>query len=85
MKRKRKVRATVLDASDVAAILAALRLFQREYKDCSIEEIGSFWPDHFSYDTDASMDQEMDPEPLGAEAIDELCERINYARTLVLL
>jgi hypothetical protein len=70
-RRKSKPKAKVehLDESDVATILAALRLFQREYEDCESVQIA---------------DAEVAPQPLASEDIDTLCERINCAKVLSL-
>jgi hypothetical protein len=83
---------TYLDQSDVATILAALRLFQREYEDCESVHIADAWPMHFNVQSpggevggqDVSDELVVVPEPLGSEDIDALCERINTARTLKL-
>lgn len=55
-----------LDASEKATMLAALRKFQQEYQHSHTAFIKACWPMHFD-----------DAEPLGPEAIDALCERIN--------
>lgn len=73
--------AEVLDASDVATILAALRLFQREYDGWPNEQIAEAWPDHFEWVNNGD-DSFATPEPLGSESIEKLCERINCARVL---
>jgi hypothetical protein len=81
-----------LDESDVATILAALRLFQREYEDCDSVHIADAWPMHFNVQSpggevggqDVSDELVVVPQPLGSEDIDALCERINSARTLKL-
>ncbi len=54
------------DTEELATVLAALRLFQREYEDFSGDAIREAWPDHFE-----------GIEPLGTDDIDTLCERIN--------
>jgi hypothetical protein len=54
-----------LDPSDIATILAALRMFQRHYEEHDAEEIKADWP-HFE-----------DAPPLGTDDIDTLCEEIN--------
>src|ERR1700739_984889 len=46
--RERWFAAEKLDSSDVATILAALRLFQREYEDCDSVHIADAWPMHFA-------------------------------------
>jgi len=73
-KTKRK-----LDASDIATILAALRMFQERYEDDDARTIAEDWPNHFQ-----ECDMEADPDgptvtpmPLGSEDIDRLCEEIN--------
>lgn len=63
LKRKRKRK---LDSSDIATILAALRLFQRTYEDTHGDDIRKAW-EHFA-----------EAEPLGSEDIDRLCEEINF-------
>ena len=65
-KTKRK-----LDASDIATLLAALRLFQRTYENLDADAIYAEWPEHFT-DDDGEMIM-----PLGSEDIDRLCEEIN--------
>ena len=59
--RKRK-----LDANEIGTILAALRLFQKEYDRASARPIQDDWPDQFE-----------DCLPLNSECIDTLCEHIN--------
>jgi hypothetical protein len=71
-----------LDASDVATVLAALRLFQREYQDVDAVHIADAWPMHFN--VKGEKDPEVVPQPLGSEDIDALCERINCAKVLSL-
>ena len=63
-----------LDASELATALAALRLFQREYEDCSGDAIRADWPDYFPNEGGS---QEVSP--LGTDDIDDLCERLNFA------
>jgi hypothetical protein len=70
------------DSSDVATILAALRLFQREYEGREAVCIADEWPMHFNVQAFDSEEINVVPMPLGSEDIDELCERINCARTL---
>ena len=60
------------DASETATVLAALRLFQKEFRDCEAKDIYDHFPDHF-----LSGDRML--EPLGTEDINELCERISFA------
>lgn len=55
-----------LDKSDLATILAALRMFQRTYRDRDAKAIRADWPEHF---------QRI--KPLGTADIDTLCERLN--------
>ena len=81
--RERWFAAEKLDTSDVATILAALRLFQREYEDCDSVHIADAWPMHFNVQGDGD-DVEVVPDPLGSIRIDELCERINCAKTLAI-
>jgi hypothetical protein len=71
--RAKRLQSETLDKSDVATILAALRLFQERYEDCSSDTIREDWPNHF----------EGIP-PLGTSDISTLCERINFAKTLVI-
>src|SRR5580700_4588994 len=84
-KRKSKSNAKVehLDSSDVATILAALRLFQREYEDCDSVHIADAWPMHFAVSEEGD-EMEVTPQPLGSLDIDDLCERINCAKTLAI-
>jgi len=84
MKSKHKVEH--LDASDVATILAALRLFQREYEDMDAVQIADAWPMHFNVQTRSQYEDSatVEPMPLGTMDIDALCERINCAKRLVL-
>jgi hypothetical protein len=72
-----------LDESDVATILAALRLFQREYEDCDSVHIADAWPMHFAVSGEGD-EMEVTPQPLGSLDIDALCERINCAKALSL-
>jgi hypothetical protein len=72
---------TVLDDSDVATILAALRLFQDTYVDHDSVSIAEAWPMHFNVQGDGE-DITVVPDPLGSIRIDELCEKINCAGTL---
>lgn len=67
-------KATRLDASDVATILAALREFQKRFEGCEAADIMEAWPDHF---TATAI-------PLSTDDIDDLCERINCSRVLVI-
>lgn len=62
-----------LDSSDYATILAALRMFQEKYKDCSAGTIQADFPEHFEIDANG----DVEPMPLGTEDIDSLCESIN--------
>jgi len=85
--RKRRMAETPkkrkLDSSDIATILAALRMFQREYEDCDSATIQAAWPDYFALgeetldDDGQTIEQLVVPEPLGSMDIDELCEQIN--------
>lgn len=56
-----------LDTNELATVLAALRLFQREFEDRNAFDIRESLPDHFA---DGIM-------PLGTADIDTLCEKIN--------
>lgn len=72
-----KLEPEVIDAgegSDLATILAALRLFQAKYEDSDSEAIRADWPEHFK-DSDGKPIA-----PLGTDDIDALCERLNYGR-----
>jgi hypothetical protein len=82
-KSKTNVKVEHLDESDVATILAALRLFQREYEDCDSVYIADSWPMHFAVSGEGD-EMEVTPQPLGSEDIDALCERINCAKALSL-
>jgi hypothetical protein len=64
------------DESELATVLAALRLFQREHESLDSVQIADAWPMHFNVQGDGK-DVTIVPEPLGSEAIDALCERIN--------
>lgn len=64
-----------LEASNTATILAALRLFQREYEYHDAVSIARAWPDHFTINDDP--DDGVTPMPLSSIDIDELCELIN--------
>jgi hypothetical protein len=59
------------DASNLATILAALRLFQRTYEGSEAEDIYEAFPEHFE-----PVDGKQ-PMPLGTEDIDTLCEQLN--------
>lgn len=72
-----------LDSSDVATILAALRLFQSYYQDHDAHSIADAWPMHFNVQGDGE-ESVVVPEPLGSEDIDALCERINCAKVLAI-
>ena len=63
-----------LDASDIATILASLRMFQKRYEDCDATVIINDWPDHFSSDANDGKPGA----PLGSDDIDDLCEQINF-------
>lgn len=65
-----KTKKRKLDKSDIATILAALRMFQRTYQDVHGLDIAKQWPDHFA-------DFEL-VTPLSSEDIDTLCEEINF-------
>jgi hypothetical protein len=85
-----QINGTTLDASDVATILAALRLFQSTYEDKDAVQIADVWPMHFNVRSDSGTREsgeelEVVPEPLGTADIDELCERINFAKALTIL
>lgn len=60
------------DASNLATILAALRLFQRTYDGHEAEDIYEAFPEHFE-PADGKQ-----PLPLGSEDIDALCEQLNF-------
>jgi hypothetical protein len=94
VKQNEKDDATVkLDASDVATILAALRLFQDTYRDCGAVQIADAWPMHFNVQSpggevggqDVEDELLVEPPPLGSEDVDDLCERINCAKTLTVV
>ncbi len=59
------------DASNLATVLAALRLFQRTYEGSEAEDIYEAFPEHFE-----PVDGKQ-PMPLGTEDIDTLCEQLN--------
>jgi hypothetical protein len=70
-----------LDASDIATILAALRMFQQRYEDDGAETIQRDFPDYFileSVEVEGKEELIVNPAPLGSEDIDELCEQINF-------
>lgn len=73
MKKIKRSGVTTLDSSDVATILAALRMFQEAYEDESSDAIEADWPNHFE-----------GIEPLGTEDINTLCENINTSKNLVI-
>jgi hypothetical protein len=62
-----------LDASDVATMLAALRMFQQYYEGQSAEAIRDVQSEHF---IDHKGNWIM---PLGTDDIDVLCESLNFA------
>jgi hypothetical protein len=76
-----KKTAIELDSSELATVLAALRLFQREYEDHDATSIAEAWPMHFDAQVNPldSDESEVVPQPLGSLDIDKLCERINCA------
>ena len=59
------------DENELATVLAALRMFQKNYEDVNGDAIANDWPEHFTRDDGSRI------EPLGTEDIDSLCERIN--------
>jgi len=65
----------ITDESDLATVLAALRLFQQTYEDCDSRTIAAAWPEHFQITGDGESD--VNPAPLGTDDIDTLCEAIN--------
>jgi hypothetical protein len=65
----------ITDESDLATVLAALRLFQQTYEDCDSRTIAAAWPEHFQITGDGESD--VNPPPLGTDDIDTLCEAIN--------
>jgi hypothetical protein len=65
----------ITDESDMATVLAALRLFQHTYEDCDSRTIAAAWPEHFQITGDGESD--VNPPPLGTDDIDTLCEAIN--------
>lgn len=60
-----------LDQSDIATILAALRLFQETYENEDAAAIYEDWEEHFT-DEDNRMIK-----PLGSDDINTLCREIN--------
>lgn len=60
-----------LDKSDIATILAALRLFQEKYENDDEHAVYEDWEEHFTDD-----DGELIA-PLGSDDINTLCEEIN--------
>ena len=59
------------DKEELATVLAALRMFQRNYEDRDAFHIRRDWPEHFRTNGGRTI------KPLGSEDIDALCERIN--------
>jgi hypothetical protein len=59
------------DPSNLATVLAALRLFQRTYEDHEAKDIYDAFPDHF-----APVNGKQ-PEPLSTDDIDALCVDLN--------
>jgi hypothetical protein len=55
-----------LNAQELATILAALRVFQREVGGFDVRDIKRYWWEHF-----------RDVQPLTSGQIDSLCERLN--------
>lgn len=68
------------DPSDLATVLAALRLFQKTYQDCDAATLAADFPDHFTIGEPQDGDPKAvaHPIPLGTEDIDVLCERLNF-------
>ena len=66
-----RLRVDPFDESELATVLAALRLFQKHFDNCDGDSIAAEWPDHFT-----RADGTLLP-PLGTDDIDTLCERIN--------
>jgi len=71
--RAKQQRLKNLDASDLATVLAALRMFQQRYKECDGDTIAKDWPEHFTQPNGTLLP------PLSTEDIDELCERLNMS------
>lgn len=65
-KTKRK-----LDSSDIATILAALRMFQKYYRD-NAADMRADWPEHFLDGAGRIL------ETPSLKYIDQLCEEINF-------
>jgi hypothetical protein len=65
-----------LGRDSVSTIVAALRLFQRNYGDCDPETICADFPEIFTGEQ-MSFGVILDPVPLRNDAIDELCEELN--------
>ena len=63
--------ARTFDRSEMATVLAALRMFQQEYEGKHGKVIRADWPEHFTTDKGGLIP------PLSTEDIDTLCERIN--------
>ena len=59
------------DPSNLATVLAALRLFQRTYEDHEAKDIYDAFPDHFVAADGSTI------EPLGTDDIDALCVDLN--------
>jgi len=74
-----------LDDSDVATILAALRLFQQTYDGYDALQIAEFWPDHFYVRRGRRPSDEptIEPAPLGTADIEDLCKVITTTKVLV--
>ena len=65
-----------LGSDSVSTIVAALRLFQRNYGDCDPETICADFPEIFTGEQ-MSFGVILDPVPLRNDGIDELCEELN--------
>ena len=67
----------------VSTIMAALRLFQRTYEYCDAEAISADFPEIFTAEH-MRFGVVLDPVPLYAEDIDELCEQLGRLDALEL-
>ncbi len=65
-----------LGADGVSTIVAALRLFQRTYQDRDDEALSQDFPEIFTAQH-LRFGVVVEPAPLRADDIDDLCERLN--------
>lgn len=76
-------RKTVIELGEdgLATVVAALRVFQRTYKYRDVEDISADFPEIFTAEH-FQFGAVLEPAPLGASDIDDLCEQLNRSNVL---